>query len=581
MHEAPSVVEPEQPGTNGAQNDPPKLNLLWVPESAFRSFAQNFAELLVRREGPAYQENGDFWKDVFVERKLPWPRFLQSLAYHGVAIALIWAGSRFMNLQTRVVAEPSVTRETVVYYTPAEYLPPIDTMQPSRGQEKKADPELSSQPIISLPREAEKHSQTVVTPPAIKLRHEVNLPNVVAWQSKPQVPIAPAPVVLASEISRLAPQMEQSVVAPPPDLLHTQASPHDYLRNRQTAVIAPPPEIRQNNSPRIGDLSIAQTTVIAPAPEIRLEAQRVVRTSPALEARAARVVAPPPALGATAASAARQNMIALSLHPAVAAPPQAVEGNRRGSFASTAAGRHGASGSPGNTADGAANKTGSASASAKNSSNLPSGLYVGKTTNTPSNVAHDGPPNLDRYTVNPNLLASARPPRVGRTLQPETESKLADEERAVFGNRRFYSLSLNMPNLNSAGGSWIIRFAAIKDSNLSDSASGAAAFARSEGAPGAVDLSAPSVVRKVDPAYPLELMRQNVRGTVILYAVIHSDGSVGGIRILRSVDQRLDDFASEAIARWKFEPATRNGEPVDVEATFWIPFHPARTGSAF
>jgi protein TonB len=76
-------------------------------------------------------------------------------------------------------------------------------------------------------------------------------------------------------------------------------------------------------------------------------------------------------------------------------------------------------------------------------------------------------------------------------------------------------------------------------------------------------------------------MRQNVGGTVILYAVIHADGSVGDVRVLQSADQRLDRFASEAVSQWKFEPATKNGTPVDVEATFKIPFRPTHIGNSF
>jgi protein TonB len=87
--------------------------------------------------------------------------------------------------------------------------------------------------------------------------------------------------------------------------------------------------------------------------------------------------------------------------------------------------------------------------------------------------------------------------------------------------------------------------------------------------------------RKVDPAYPIQLMRENIGGTVILYAVIHADGSVGNVRVLRSVEDRIDRFASEAVVKWKFDPATKNGSPVDVEATFQIPFKPARMGSNF
>jgi protein TonB len=76
-------------------------------------------------------------------------------------------------------------------------------------------------------------------------------------------------------------------------------------------------------------------------------------------------------------------------------------------------------------------------------------------------------------------------------------------------------------------------------------------------------------------------MRENVSGTVILYAVIHADGTVGNVRILRGVDDRLDRFASEAVAQWKFDPATKNGSPVDVEATFQIPFKPSKMGTNF
>ncbi|PYX51805.1 MAG: hypothetical protein DMG79_02265, partial [Acidobacteria bacterium] len=97
----------------------------------------------------------------------------------------------------------------------------------------------------------------------------------------------------------------------------------------------------------------------------------------------------------------------------------------------------------------------------------------------------------------------------------------------------------------------------------------------------AADLSQPMATRKVDPAYPLQLMRQNVAGTVILYAIIHADGTVGSVRVLRGVDDRLDQFASQAVAQWQFQPATKNGSPVDVEATFQIPFRPPRAGTNF
>jgi TonB family protein len=155
-------------------------------------------------------------------------------------------------------------------------------------------------------------------------------------------------------------------------------------------------------------------------------------------------------------------------------------------------------------------------------------------------------------------------------MQPDSAAKLSEPERAVFGGKRFYSVTLNMPNLNSAGGSWVIRFAELNRDSSSRGSSETSA-----------DLSQPMATRKVDPAYPIQLMRENVHGTVILYAVIHADGSVGNVRVLRGVDERLDRFASEAVAQWRFDPATKNGTPVEVEATFQIPFRPSRVGTNF
>jgi TonB family protein len=264
------------------------------------------------------------------------------------------------------------------------------------------------------------------------------------------------------------------------------------------------------------------------------------------------------------------------MHPVVSAPAEAPAGNRRGSFAATPEGHSGASGTPGSSTGGSDNavngygKDGTGS-KVRNSGDLPSGLYVGNPPAKPSPVAGDPEPAKAPSQVNSNVVASVAPPRVASEgpLQPGNPAKLTETERAIFADRKFYSLTLNMPNLNSGGGSWVIRFAELKRDGPA------------HGADTSTDLSGPRATRKVDPAYPMQLMHQNVAGTVLLYAVIHADGTVGNVRILRSVDERLDRFAAEAVSQWKFDPATKNGTPVDVEATFQIPFKPARAGSSF
>lgn len=576
MPQAPEMIEIER-----AQLPISDLRLLVAVEPRWRNFLRNFGELFPSAESiPQESDPAAFWPDVFVHRGLPWWRFLQSAAYHLAAILMIWAGSRFLALQPQVMPQPTFTHADVLYYTASEYLPPMDTRRADPAPAERPDPEYSAQPIISLPREAENRSQTIVTPPNVKLHRDVPLPNVVAWSEKPQVPIAPAPLVLASETSRLAPKIDQAVVAPPPEVANRmQPSSQESSYAGQLGVIAPPPQVETESSRRFGDLDIGRSTIIAPAPQLSLEEQRTGRSAAQLGSQSMRVIGPPPSVGSYRETRSGGNMIALSLHPPVAEPSEPVGGNRRASFATTPEGRHGGTGTPGS---GGATGKGNASDLAKSSGDLPAGLYVGKVANPASAISGGRPsPSSSGYAVNPNLIADALPSRVSaRTLRPETSTKLTEEERAVFAGRKFYSLSLNMPNLNSAGGSWIIRFAALNaEPNSADAyARAAAAETAGESQDG---LSAPSATRKVDPAYPLELMRQNIGGTVILYAVIHNDGTVGNIRVLRSVDPRLDYYASQAIAKWRFEPATKNGSPVDVEATFWIPFRPGKTSAGF
>lgn len=567
-----------------------------------RVFFGNLWDILFHRRPKPLELSsspGEFWPDVFVARRLPWNRFLQSVIYHVLAAGILIGLSQILALQPRVVAQPRpFDHSQIVYYQPSEYLPPLDTRPPSSAKPEKADPDYAPQPIISVPPESDNRSQTIVAPPEIKLKHEIAMPNIVAWsdsEEKPQLYIPAAPVVPASEITRLAPTMENSVVTPPPDAARLQRSrslpmlessvvaPPPDLRNSTTqsaaealqpALIAPPPSVATTSVSRLGDINIAPSTVIAPAPQLPVAAQRTAPRGAFAGVGAPQVIAPPPSVSASAGASAgaRGRLIALNLHAALSAPPDPPAGNRRGTFAAGPEGHHGASGSPGSSS-GAANATGSGAESPRKTGNgLPAGLYVGKPAAKPDTVAGDPTNKSGTDSVNPNLIASVSAPRVttSRPTQPENATKLTEAERAVFAGRKFYSVTLNMPNLNSGAGSWVIRFAELKrESDRQDS-----------GSP-SPDLSEPMATHGVDPAYPTQLMRENVSGTVILYAVIHADGTVGNVRVLRGVDERLDRFASEAVAQWKFDPATKNGQPVDVEATFQIPFRPMRFRSNF
>ncbi len=606
------------------------VELPWWP----RVFCGNLRDLLFPRRLPPLELRSapaPYWPDVFVGRELPWKSLLKSSACHVAALTLLIGFTRLFSLQPQAVAQRSFDHAQVVYYEPSAYLPPIDTRNAESARPRKADPEFSRQPIISVPPEADNRSQTIVTPPDIKIKHDRALPNVVAWSDmaekieKPRLAIPPAPMTPAADITRLPPQLQSSVVTPPPDaarLTHRRdapalresvvAPPPDLraanaaaaLQPLQAAVVAPPPSVDMASSrlmgDPVGDLNIGRSAVIAPAPQLPLAEQRAIAGSRSPSGGAgAQVVPPPPSIAGAESSremaGARGRFIALNLHPAVGAPADPPAGNRRGAFAATPEGRAGASGAPGAEAAGnAENGSGSVRKGSSNpASNLPAGLYVGSAGARPSAVAGDPAGKASENSVEPKVVASVRLPRVTTApTQSESTSKLSEAERAVFGDRKFYSLRLNIPNLNSNGGSWVIRFAELdhdsdsRDANSRDSknsdpnkfGSGKFGSEHNDASP-AGELSQPVARRTVDPAYPMQLMRKNVAGTVILYAVIHADGTVGNVRVLRGVDDRLDQFASQAVAQWQFQPATRNGVPVDVEATFQVPFRPARAGS--
>jgi protein TonB len=82
----------------------------------------------------------------------------------------------------------------------------------------------------------------------------------------------------------------------------------------------------------------------------------------------------------------------------------------------------------------------------------------------------------------------------------------------------------------------------------------------------------PKRIRDVAPGYTPEAMRDKIQGTVVLEAVVMPDGTVGAVRIVKSLDTRLDEQAVQAAARWFFEPGTLNGTPVATRVTLELEF---------
>src|SRR5689334_16763345 len=75
---------------------------------------------------------------------------------------------------------------------------------------------------------------------------------------------------------------------------------------------------------------------------------------------------------------------------------------------------------------------------------------------------------------------------------------------------------------------------------------------------GTSGLSLPTVLKEVKPQYTEEAIRNRVQGTVLLAAVVLSDGSIGKVTVLRSLDTTfgLDAQAVLAVKQWAFRPGT-------------------------
>ena len=74
----------------------------------------------------------------------------------------------------------------------------------------------------------------------------------------------------------------------------------------------------------------------------------------------------------------------------------------------------------------------------------------------------------------------------------------------------------------------------------------------------------PRVVREVRADYTEEARQRGVAGDVVLEIVVRRDGTVGDVKILQGLGSGLNERAVQAVRQWRFAPATRQGQPVDV-----------------
>ena len=581
-----------EPSSRESSLSPPpdagtSLKLLVVLDPWYRVLLGNFCDLFSALESPAPPSSSvssPWGGQIFVGSRLPWRGFAESAIVHGLSILALWGMARLAPERLYRATPIVFSSSDVLRYELSEYLPTLASGIETNARAEKGDPAKAAQPILSVPPNSESHGQTVVTPPTLALERDRPLPNIVAWaQPDPRIPTA-ATAAPVSEL-RLA-QLPASAVAPPPEVAPSAIGPlpvlsqavvapapeiHATLRTSDTpttppAIVAPPPGIELATSvDRWHDINIGRAQVVSPAPQLPVDAQRALTAMArgSLANSATTVVPPAPREESAQISNQHGRLIALNVHPAPPGPVEVPNGNRRGAFAAAPDGKTNAAGRPDIPVQHAATTAPAngvfGSVFGKSIAGVPPGLLVGPHDKTESSSPPREASEQTSAESDPAWMARASVPRaVARELSADQQTEM---ERQVFGARRSYAMTLSVPNLNSAGGSWVMHFSEMQESEKKG------------------DLVAPIATRAVAPRYPLELMRENVEGTVTLAAVISSEGRVEEVTVLSGSNDHLIEYARNALLGWRFLPALRDGKPVALQAVVRIPFKPmVKTG---
>ncbi len=490
---------------------------------------------------------GDYFRDCWVERRIPKRAVLAAALWHIVFLisplawfsATVRHNSAFDNTQLTwfgpiqdfpTLEIPAAKPKTISHDNPNKPLPP-----------KGADAFHPRQRILTDPVHPNHPRQTLLNPVAPQLAPKIlpDMPNIVQLQA-PSAPARPHIEISADALAKLHPRqlrVATSTAVPLPDVPTLEQKPADLtLAVSPNAPARPKLELNAGAAPRVAER--AQTGDSVPAPEIGA-AQTAANGNPSTLIALSAAPAPPqpdvqPPQGNLAAR--------ISISP---------EGTKRGvpdGSPNASADLSGATGAPASTNGGGKSPVGiSISGGNPQPKNAISGLGGSKLSlpssralmNRPDPKSEDsqersGPPNFAA------LAPGAKPEQ-------------------VFAAKRVYTLAVNMANLNSASGSWILHFAELGSGPVATPSTSS-------------ELAMPVPIRKVDPKYPPDLIEQNVQGEVILYGVIRADGSVDGIQVVRGIDPQLDANAKSAFAQWKFQPGSKAGMPVDLEVIAHIPF---------
>jgi len=523
---------PPPPDANSPEQLPgavePKLGIAWgsFHQGSFRNFAALF--------GPSGRKNApeaSAFRDSWVERRVPVRAVIAAALWHVAILAL-----PFSLLSGMPHTNPALRNVELTWAGPIDDLPLLEIAR----EKPKAAPKPKIEEPPQLAVDVFHPRQRIFTDPVRPTHPRQTLINPKAPMEPPKLmPVLPNIVLFQQTAGPAKPRLQINE-----EMLQKL---HPKEKRAATVTAAPPadfPDLEQH----VADMNLPAAQSGPARPKLELNAGTAPRVTQKTQSGDA---GPAPEVGATQLSADNGGpsvLIALSANPAPPAPVQLPQGNTAARVSVSPEGKRAA---PNANAEDAGNGKGKSAVGISISGGNP----VAKVSGSAGKI------------VAPSRKLIKRPEPKGESEDEAERTGPPDfaalppgaKPEMIFASTKVYTLFVNMPNLNSATGSWILNF-----SELRNNADGSHLLTG--------DLSGPLPLKKVDPKYPPTALAERVQGEVVLYAVIRRDGSVDSIQLVRGIDRQLDANAMSALGQWKFRPAVKQGAAVELEAIVHIPF---------
>ncbi|HKV95151.1 MAG TPA: energy transducer TonB [Candidatus Angelobacter sp.] len=87
------------------------------------------------------------------------------------------------------------------------------------------------------------------------------------------------------------------------------------------------------------------------------------------------------------------------------------------------------------------------------------------------------------------------------------------------------------------------------------------------------DVKAPKAISTPEPEFSEAARYEKYQGVVVVSIVVDKNGNVANVNIVRPLGLGLDEQAANKIKSWRFNPGTRNGQPVDIEMNIEVSFN--------